>query len=675
MIPRKLRIRNVCQHEDRVIEYDYGITMLTGRNGCGKSNLGDAAQYFAITGKISSDVTKGEMVRWGSKEAWTEFTFEHAGQTAVLRRNLHNSTVKLELEDGEVFKNANANQYMEDALGMGFDVFYEACWAGQGSLTEILTAPHGKRIAFFQKLADVRRAETLRGIIQEVGLQKLPLFPDRSEDIRQYSEQITQLEGQMVELEAVVGELEELAEKHKPLYQQALDVLKRMPQKEYEEQLQQAQQNLDQIEASYNQMIESSPEEPAAVDPPNTEAKSWYDQMVIAQQNLENFQKSVIGQQDYPEVPPAPERGKVDAVYAELERLTQLLENSNCPTCGRAYDALQHDPEQVRAQVGALRTQYEQLKDEFAELNRVYCEKQQAYVQVQVEQDQIHREIERQEALISGFSQHVQDFDPTTYDQQQQDYQTYAARMREYNEAQRSIQALGEQLQTARHHLRTAQDKPWVSEEHRQQAETFIQQREVMQKDLQARKEEWIRVQENHANLKFNRDRMQQEQQKRKSTEHLRMIFERSREVLHRDVLPKHVMQHMRSSLNLLLARYLAMFETDFYSVLNEDFDFICVFDDEHGQHKVQPRILSGGQQVALAIAFRLAVSDLLSAAMPLLVLDEPTVWLDENNIACVRKVLEKARELTERGVYVQVITHEPALYAAASKVLDVAEL
>ena len=91
------------------------------------------------------------------------------------------------------------------------------------------------------------------------------------------------------------------------------------------------------------------------------------------------------------------------------------------------------------------------------------------------------------------------------------------------------------------------------------------------------------------------------------------------------------------------------------------------------GSHTDKPvRHLSGGQKVALALAFKFAVSELLANQIPLLSLDEPTVWLDDINKPRLVELLEKAAEVAQSGVYVLVATHEPLLYPAFSQIEDV---
>ena len=153
--------------------------------------------------------------------------------------------------------------------------------------------------------------------------------------------------------------------------------------------------------------------------------------------------------------------------------------------------------------------------------------------------------------------------------------------------------------------------------------------------------------------------KMEAEMADREQAVELIHLFEAARDVLHRNKLPKLAMQHMLFGLNNLLDKWLSMFNTEFTSYINEDLDFVCDFEDGKGQ---PAGLLSGGQKVALSISFRLALSELFGSSVPLLVMDEPTIWLDEDKVNMVAQVLETLRGTAEQGVCMLVGTHEEAL-------------
>ena len=72
---------------------------------------------------------------------------------------------------------------------------------------------------------------------------------------------------------------------------------------------------------------------------------------------------------------------------------------------------------------------------------------------------------------------------------------------------------------------------------------------------------------------------------------------------------------------------------------------------------------LSGGQKVVLALAFRIAVNSLFAADLGVIALDEPTAYLDDENISCLDVALARLRDLSEaRGLQCILITHEKGL-------------
>jgi DNA repair exonuclease SbcCD ATPase subunit len=63
-----------------------------------------------------------------------------------------------------------------------------------------------------------------------------------------------------------------------------------------------------------------------------------------------------------------------------------------------------------------------------------------------------------------------------------------------------------------------------------------------------------------------------------------------------------------------------------------------------------------------LSLAFRLAVQSDLNG-INLLVLDEPTVCLDDDNIACLEKAFDRLRAMSKSsGLQVIVVSHESAI-------------
>jgi exonuclease SbcC len=92
------------------------------------------------------------------------------------------------------------------------------------------------------------------------------------------------------------------------------------------------------------------------------------------------------------------------------------------------------------------------------------------------------------------------------------------------------------------------------------------------------------------------------------------------------------------------------------------------VFGCSYGGREVDSKRLSGGERMALALAIRLAISDVLAAKkLGFLILDEPTVHLDSENRG---RLQEAFSALTRVSRQVIVITHDEEVFEGADAAL-----
>ena len=114
-------------------------------------------------------------------------------------------------------------------------------------------------------------------------------------------------------------------------------------------------------------------------------------------------------------------------------------------------------------------------------------------------------------------------------------------------------------------------------------------------------------------------------------------------------------MNQMCSSIN----QYLQSFNAAYRVLLGEDNEFMCDFGD-----KIRPSSdLSCGQKVTLSLAFRFASCEVFSTGVNLIVLDEPTTWLDKETVDSFQAIIESISELSDsQNLQVLIVTHERSL-------------
>ncbi len=143
---------------------------------------------------------------------------------------------------------------------------------------------------------------------------------------------------------------------------------------------------------------------------------------------------------------------------------------------------------------------------------------------------------------------------------------------------------------------------------------------------------------------------------------------ERMREVLHRDNLPRRVhrraLRRMESGINETLEQ----FDSPFWVRTDEELRFVAHFPNG----TVMPgEGLSGGEQSVLALAFRWTLNSMFASQIGMLVLDEPTAWIDARNLDCLEAALTNLRGLVRaQGYQVIIITHHQQLQRVFDQVI-----
>ena len=133
----------------------------------------------------------------------------------------------------------------------------------------------------------------------------------------------------------------------------------------------------------------------------------------------------------------------------------------------------------------------------------------------------------------------------------------------------------------------------------------------------------------------------------------------RIRDVFRHDGVSGRYVNHRMSLMCSSINQYLKSFNAAYRVELGEDNEFMCDFGD-----KVRPSSdLSCGQKVTLSLAFRFAACEVFSTGVNLIVLDEPTTWLDKETIDNFQTIIESISELSDsQNLQVLIVTHERSL-------------
>lgn len=151
--------------------------------------------------------------------------------------------------------------------------------------------------------------------------------------------------------------------------------------------------------------------------------------------------------------------------------------------------------------------------------------------------------------------------------------------------------------------------------------------------------------------------------------------LEKVRDWFHYANGPRVIVQQVLAALVEDVNRFLGNFTAPFVVLPDpEQLGFIIEFTD--GRKKPdEPKgseVLSGGEQVQLAVAFRMAIYAMFAGKLGLLSLDEPMAFLDEANIDRFGVFLTKVKEVARNmNTQVFVATHQRAVIPHMDSVID----
>lgn len=135
--------------------------------------------------------------------------------------------------------------------------------------------------------------------------------------------------------------------------------------------------------------------------------------------------------------------------------------------------------------------------------------------------------------------------------------------------------------------------------------------------------------------------------------------------------LPSLMMAEYAKLVNERIAYYLGIWQSPFSLLIDSanSFEFVA---NKDGFDQSAAR-LSGGEKVVASTSFRLAMADTFASEVGLLVLDEPSVYLDKDNIYHLQDLLVRLKELSNAsGRQILLVTHEESLLGFVDHAIEI---
>jgi exonuclease SbcC len=701
---RSLLLRNFCQHVDTTVEFAPGPNWILGANSSGKSNAIKGGR-FACIGESGNEGAKINDLNWqaaaNGESGFVELHFDIQGQPGKIRRSINATRASLKLGSEKAINSSNAaTAKLLEISGVSRRVIEDIVFVLQGELESILFERPSDRAKKLQSLFGIENVEKLRQLLhQEAALITTDPADDRIKELQtqldeQIDPQLKQLNDDRTQLQQLLDteDIEALVKRVEAWEQYQKDTKRLAELKKRSDELNAANLNgeVKAMEARAAELEKRKQELQTAADDARATLASVKQARTVAaaKANLETELQRIEAVLKEPE-PAAPPVGwqqvhdsqkQVAIARERVDRTERYLalfhrhEVGYCELCGQALQftedriveaehVLAEQPKMIKAVEAAIKTSEELLRTYEAEYARHGERVKEAFdsqerVQKQLaemaDSPMVDVDEDAAERLVADFDDCIHELDELK--QGISEWREKLARK------DGELQSISEQISGLMVVAPCTEDEAEAAKA-TQQSVTEAQHKQAGI-DGQLRQLHAARVR-TLAELEGLKQQAGSMEAKRK----YKQLCVDAREVLHRDVLPQLVMRQYLSALNAELNKYLQIFNVPFSCTITDELDVICRI---NGFPDKPAARLSGGQRVMLGIAFRFAIFSLFAAKLGFVVLDEPTVYLDGNNIDVIADMMRSVRShVLSSGLQLIVITHEARLASPQDNIIQ----
>ena len=199
MIFTKLRLKNFKSHEDTIIRFEKGISVIVGENGAGKSTILEGISFALFkqhTGKKIDD-----LVRNNANSMFVELEFISKGKKYKIIRekksNLKSTLYKKTSIEGEYIHVCSGDKEISneihEILDIDSDLFLNAIYIRQGEIAELVDKTSAEKKQLIAKLLGIDSLE-------KAWKHLLPVIND-------YENQLSELNGKLYNSEELADDL------------------------------------------------------------------------------------------------------------------------------------------------------------------------------------------------------------------------------------------------------------------------------------------------------------------------------------------------------------------------------------------------------------------------------------------------------------------------------------
>ncbi len=651
MILKRIKLENIRSHVNTELEFDEGITVFTGKTGCGKSTILMSIEYVLFG---SNAVSSRALLRRGADKGRIVLEFEEGGKKYIISRGFKRRGDKVSSDPDAI--EVYVDGVKQDIVGRENDLTEFVCKvlnypvSSAKNLFEVTSYTKQDEI---RKLIEMKSSERQEYIDNILEISKylntyknlkpvLDYLKARIESFNLIKTEMENMEKEIVEKESELlkkkGRKEILAAELKKVEDKLKEIIDKEEQanKEYNK-LKELRDRFLSIKSTLerlNKSIESEEERIRNIEKEITELKD----KISSMGETKDLKKivDVIGIL----------RGKISSLEQNKENLALEVKKlkevgeGKCPVCKQdiTSDHINKVEEEYKNKSKELDKEIQKLKSEI-EVLETEMEKAE-------EKEKISSELKEKEVLLSSLKERLN--------------QTLEERNALESEAQK-ISFDSNRFESLDKEIKELSSRKL----------DLTSQVSSIKRELEMVNDE---VKELEEEIKLKKERykdLEKEGKNIKKLERLLEVLTRMREDIRsiRDVVRKKFLNDFRQS-----------FLNNFEDIRTENEYVVDIKDDyepvAYGNNVEVPiDHLSGGERTCVAIAYRLALAKIaaeMSSIHPseLLILDEPTTGLDKEDIKQLPVILRNIKTIPQ----ILIVTHEDVLKEAADNKYEISK-
>lgn len=651
------------------VDLQPGLNAVLGRNGAGKSTFVNAF-YLALVGDTLDGSSCSDIITWGFSEASVTLTTD----TFEIVRKITPTGVKHRMTIGDevLTKKTEITDRVISLYNLpSIETFRNVYFAEQYRAVDFIYGTNAARLDMLSNVFGLKKFETIRARLQDAA-SSIAIESISDELLEQLRLTAASAEERLSVFDAENKVLEEQVLSPDKLDELLTIATKSATQEEYD-QINAAIEKSEALVADIEAELQQLPVGPTQEQREEYAKAYRYQQLKPDFDAAERYYQETIAEKHPSEESILKMAASIDTqigtLYAKREQLvsrTNLLASGKCPLTGGepCHDlAALANPAAINADIAKIDAEIQQAESDKEQASQL-CVEARIYAKKVADATARYQNLK---GLISQVEAY-KDFDFDAWNQ--------ANCLDESVDKKRAD--LVEQLAGAKLRVNEYTNKladvdvhPIIEGVHvRQKAQEAINVSNIASVQLEARLSlrKQISDESNNATKQYTMalQSVNDSVKLRSTKAHLNKL----RDLLHRDNVPRLLLEGVRGDLNAKLDEYISLFDLPYEINWTAEGDLLY---RSPNSDWMGTKALSGGQKYILMLALRWSLAELLNSVFPVLVLDEPTTGLDVANRRLLAETLLSISDiLGTRGMSLLIPTHDETIIQNAQNIIKI---